>query len=109
MSDNPLRTINQKLDDLLSWTSRHDEHHKSMNEKLEEARHELFSNSTGLKPRLQDAEFRIAAVEKNCKEKIACSSWATTVRGIIEKVVAGGVLCFIAWLLFLYRAVQPAH
>ncbi len=100
----PLEEIRKALEEIKAWMIGHAADHKRVERDVEEVRDDLYgvNGRPAIKSRLQAVEQEQAA----CRAKRPRGPWVPFALGIAEKVIAGGLLAYLAWLLFVYRNVQ---
>jgi hypothetical protein len=95
-----LAAIDKKLDKMIIWQAAHAEAHRRIEGDVEELRATIYGNGrSGLKQ-----EFTAHA--QRCRDRTCPSPIQKAALGVAEKVIAGGVLALIAWLLLVYRDVN---
>ena len=97
--DDKLDTIVTILGQVREWQQVHVAQHEALSEKLGDHHHEIYGNGNpGMKARLQ-------SVEQATARRITPA--AQLALGVIEKVIANGVLAIVAFLLYLYATAKP--
>ncbi|MDD4888886.1 MAG: hypothetical protein PHU85_03065 [Phycisphaerae bacterium] len=90
-----LKAIHEKLDQIILWQNAHTVEHRTVDRDMEEYRETLFGNGRpGLKADVQ-------SIKQTCDAKTCASPIRQAIIDMGVKVLAGAILMFIGWLLFV--------
>ncbi len=91
-----------KLDEILRWMAAHDQKHEADDRDVKELRAEMYGNGhSGVKRTLD-------RLWQRCELRTCTSMWKRFAFSLLGKVMAGGILMFIGWLLWVYRNTPAA-
>ena len=90
-----LKTVNEKLDEMLQWKAGFEERCVAHKSQTEEVRNTLFGD--------RGCNGMVKQVDRLVQCKGELSRWRDFRIGLFKIVVAAAIISLVSWLLFIYR------